>query len=98
MLVAVLALAGALPAIVAVWFGVFAHIERRESEAIAAAAAADVNIARSFGEHVLGIFKVIDYQSALLVADLEHKGARNIDLASAQRHLAASMPYLTQIT
>jgi diguanylate cyclase (GGDEF)-like protein/PAS domain S-box-containing protein len=97
-LIAALALAGALPAILAVWFGLFAQVERRESEAIAAAAAANVNIARSFGEHVLGIVKVIDYQVALLAADLERNGARHIDFASTQRHLAASMPYLVQIS
>jgi diguanylate cyclase (GGDEF)-like protein/PAS domain S-box-containing protein len=83
---------------VAVWFGVFAHIERRESEAIAGAAAANVNIARSFAEHVLGIVKVIDYHSALLAADLERKSAHRIDLASTQRHLAAPMPYVVQLT
>ncbi|MDB5814239.1 MAG: diguanylate cyclase [Rhodocyclales bacterium] len=97
-LIAALALLAALPAIIAVWFALFAHIERRESEAIAAAVTANVNLARTFGEHVLDIVKVLDYQSSLLAADLERKGARGVDFGATRRHLANSMPYLLQIS
>ena len=54
-LLGALAILGALPAILAVWFALFAQLDRREAEAIAGAATANVNLARTFSEHILGI-------------------------------------------
>ena len=79
------------------WFALFQHLARLESEAIAGAAVANVNLAQAFDEHVLRIVREVDLQSQVLAADLNRSGHRNVDLGAFHRRIASALPFVARI-
>ena len=89
--------AGSFVASIAVYFGVSEYFSRKEAETITSVAAANVNLAHTFKEHVLRIVNDVDIHSTLLVQEIQRNGVRNVDLL-AYRSKNAPDPYLARIS
>ena len=92
------AVAGALLAIAMVWAALFQFMGHQEAEDIAQAAAANVNLTRTFSEHVNRLVTDVDALSLELSAEIRRRGVRGVDLAARYRDKAAAMPFLSRLT
>jgi PAS domain S-box-containing protein len=91
------AIAGALLALALGWYGLYRLVEGEETQAIAAAAVANTNLARAFREHVLGMLQQVDLASITIAAEARRKGIENVDLDAYQQDMTAKLPYVIQV-
>jgi len=91
-------LAGAVLASALVWPLLFHYLEHQEEDAIAAASAANANLAQEVSRHLLQIVKDLQLQTEFLVAAIKRDGVRNADLTAFKNNLASTLPMVVEIS